>query len=135
MKRISLVIASLLAVSALTFSLSRNLAFAGDDVPEDFKVKGDPDEGIFIYKQYCKKCHGKKGDGTGTMAADLVIKPANFTEVEKMSKVTDRELYIGVRDGGPAIGKSEKMTPWKDVLEEQEIYDVISYIKLFWADE
>jgi cytochrome c oxidase cbb3-type subunit 3 len=103
-----------------------------EPAPKGFKIDGDPVVGKKLYATYCKKCHGEKGDGTGLMAKDLDPQPADFTDVAKMGKVSDWELFVGARDGGPAVGKSDKMTPNKDVLTEQEIHDVLAYVKTFW---
>ncbi len=102
--------------------------------PPGFKLEGDPRRGRIIYKQYCQKCHGKKGDGNGMMAKDLDPKPRNFTDKELMSKLTDWDIYIGIKEGGASVGLSEKMTPWEDTLLEQEMMDVALYIRQFAAD-
>lgn len=102
--------------------------------PAGFKLDGDLDNGKLIYKQYCQKCHGKRGDGSGLMAKDLTPKPANFTDPDRMSKVSDWEIFIGIKEGGKPVGLSDQMTAWKDTLDEQEMLDVGTFIRGFLSD-
>lgn len=42
--------------------------------------------GKIKYPQYCATCHGATGTGDGQMAALLVVKPANLTQLSKQNK-------------------------------------------------
>ena len=99
--------------------------------PDGWSLEGDPDNGELTYKQYCQKCHGKRGNGQGTMAADLAIKPRDFTDVDVMSKRSDWEIYLGIKEGGPPVGLSEQMTAWEDTFSEEEMMDVATFIRQF----
>jgi len=99
--------------------------------PQGWELTGDLDGGQLIYKQYCQKCHGKRGDGQGTMARDLEIKPRNFTDKEVMLGRTDWEIYLGIKEGGKPVGLSEQMTAWEDTLTEEEMLDVAVFIRQF----
>lgn len=99
--------------------------------PPNFALDGDPDNGELIYKQYCLKCHGKRGDGTGIMSKDLDPKPANFTDEEHMSQLSDWELFTGIKEGGKPFGLSDQMTAWKGTLDEEEMIDVGTFIRQF----
>ncbi len=104
---------------------------APQEPPPGFELGGDPTAGRKIYKMYCKKCHGKKGNGKGLMAKDLNPKPRDFTDKAQMEKRSDWQIFLGIKDGGPAVGLSEQMTAWKDALTEQEMRDVAVYIRRF----
>ena len=99
--------------------------------PAGFELDGDPDSGEIVYKQYCLKCHGKRGTGTGIAAKDLDPKPADFTDEESMSELSDWELFLGIRDGGKPFGLSDQMTAWKGTLEEEDMHDVAVFIRQF----
>jgi len=99
--------------------------------PDGWSLEGDADNGELTYKQYCQKCHGKRGNGQGTMAADLAIKPRDFTDVEVMSKRSDWEIYLGIKEGGPPVGLSDQMTAWEDTFSEEEMMDVAAFIRQF----
>ncbi|HHN74235.1 MAG TPA: c-type cytochrome [Acidobacteria bacterium] len=106
----------------------------GDEVqaaPDGFVLDGDLALGKRIFKQYCQKCHGKKGNGQGIMAKDLDPKPRDFTDKERMSKRSDWQIYQGIKEGGSAVGLSDKMAPWGDTLEDDEILAVGAYIRQF----
>jgi len=104
---------------------------AAQEPPPGFDLGGDPTAGRKIYKMYCKKCHGKRGNGKGLMAKDLNPKPRDFTDKAQMEKRSDWQLFLGIKEGGPAVGLSEQMTAWKDSLTEQEMRDVAVYIRQF----
>lgn len=42
--------------------------------------------GKIKYQQYCANCHGETGTGDGKMAALLVFKPTNLTQLRKQNK-------------------------------------------------
>lgn len=122
-----------LAVAVLCLPPLVELAAAGSAraAPEGWALDGDADEGRIVYKQYCQKCHGKRGDGQGIMAADLDPKPRDFTDAEIMEQRSDWELYLGIKEGGAPIGLSDQMTAWEDTLTEQEMRDVAAFIRQF----
>jgi len=104
---------------------------AAQETPPGFELGGNVKAGRKIFKQYCQKCHGKKGNGQGLMAKDLDPKPRNFTDTERMSKRSDWQIFLGIKEGGAAVGLSEEMTSWKDTLTEQEMRNVAAYIRQF----
>ncbi|MGB6641637.1 MAG: cytochrome c, partial [Thermoanaerobaculia bacterium] len=99
--------------------------------PDGWELEGDIENGELIYKQYCQKCHGKRGNGQGTMAKDLNPKPRDFTDKETMLKRSDWEIYLGIKEGGAPVGLSDQMTSWEDALTEEEMSDVAVYIRQF----
>ena len=125
-----------LAVAAVCLPFAAARAPAGEEVtvrpaPEGWALDGDVDAGRIVYKQYCQKCHGKHGDGHGTMSGDLDPKPRDFTNAEDMGKRSDWELFLGIKEGGAPLGLSDQMTAWEDTLTEQEMRDVAVYIRQF----
>lgn len=86
---------------------------------------GDPQEGKSIYMQHCVNCHGKNGDGQGPDTKFLTVKPADFHSDESRSK-TDWELMTTITFG---VAFSP-MHGWANRLNEQERWDVLSYIRL-----
>ena len=85
---------------------------------------GDPKSGENIYRQHCAGCHGASGDGLGPDIRELIVPPANFRAVKSRTK-TDMELYLAIKQGvlfSPMHG-------WADRLSDQEIRDVLRYIR------
>ncbi len=83
------------------------------------------------YQELCAKCHGVSGKGDGPDAATLNPKPKDFTDCARMQALSDEDLFAVISEGGPARQLSKDMAPWGDVLEEQEIRDLIAYIRSF----
>lgn len=80
--------------------------------------------GEALYQQHCARCHGASGDGLGRDVKDLVIPPASFQSMKSRSK-TDMELFLAIKQGvlfSPMHG-------WADRLSDQEIRDVLDYIR------
>ncbi len=97
--------------------------------PPGFRLNGDPVRGRAEYMQRCALCHGETGDGRGKLAASLNPKPADFATPGLLAKRSDWELYLVVRDGGPAIGLSPKMLPWGKVMTDQQLRDAVAYVR------
>lgn len=85
--------------------------------------------GQLIYEEMgCPICHGHQGGGDGFMADGLQPKPRNFTDFKVMSRLSDMTMYQSIKNGIPDTA----MPSWK--LTDDQIFDVISYIKTFLAD-
>lgn len=85
---------------------------------------GNPKNGERIFQQHCVGCHGTSGDGLGPEIKELIVPPADFRAVKSRSK-TDMELYLAIKRGvlfSPMHG-------WADRLSDQEIRDVLNYIR------
>jgi mono/diheme cytochrome c family protein len=117
MLRICLAI-GIIAVLALSISLTA--------IAEE---KGNPAEGKKIFTQRCWGCHGLTGHGDGPAANSFEPKPRNLSDGKYVSTLTDERMFRTISEGGAAMGKSPFMPPWKGVLSETDIRDVIAYIR------
>ncbi len=96
---------------------------------------GDVEKGEVIYAERCLQCHGEEGDGLGPAAERLNPPPRDFTlglykiksSAFDADLPNDEDLFRMVRDGMPGTA----MPGWSDLLSEQEMWDVIAYIKSF----
>ncbi len=96
---------------------------------------GDAEAGKATYLKRCVFCHGAEGDGNGPAAERLNPPPRDFTQAQYKFKTTafddmvpnDDDLMRMVRDGMPGTA----MPGWKSLLSEQQMWDVIAYIKTF----
>jgi cytochrome c oxidase cbb3-type subunit III len=81
------------------------------------------------YKTYCIQCHGLQGSGMGLNIRDMSVQPRDHTDVKAMSARSDAELFKVIKEGGFAISKSVLMPPWGDVLTDDEINDLVIYLR------
>jgi mono/diheme cytochrome c family protein len=89
----------------------------------------DAEQGKKLYGQFCVTCHGESGKGDGPAAAALNPKPRDHTNKEYMSQMSDEEMLKVIKDGGASVGKSPLMPPWGASLKDDQIQDVIAYIR------
>ena len=89
----------------------------------------DAEQGKKLYMQFCASCHGQSGKGDGAAAAALNPKPRDHTDKDYMSKMSDAEMLSVIKNGGASIGKSPLMPPWGASLKDEQIQDVIAYIR------
>ncbi|HLA47961.1 MAG: hypothetical protein A2W77_06745 [Nitrospinae bacterium RIFCSPLOWO2_12_39_16] len=80
------------------------------------------------YKLYCFQCHGSKGSGGGINAAALSTAPRDHTSATEMKKLTDENIFTAIKEGGAAVSKSTFMPPWKSILTDDEIKDMVKYL-------
>lgn len=83
------------------------------------------------YKNLCVKCHGETGKGDGPGVAKLEKKPGSFTDCARMGKFTDDTLFKIIKEGGPAANESKEMTGFSDGMEDEEIKDMVKYVRTF----
>lgn len=81
------------------------------------------------YRVYCIQCHGMQGDGMGLNIRDMSVQPRDHTDVKSMSSRTDTELFKVIKEGGVAINKSSLMPSWGDTLSDDEIHDLVQYLR------
>ena len=85
--------------------------------------------GQLIYEEMgCAICHGYQGGGDGFLSEGLNPKPRDFTSFEQMARLPDMIMIESIRNGIPHTAM-----PASDLTDNQ-ILDVISYIKTFLAD-
>jgi mono/diheme cytochrome c family protein len=92
---------------------------------------GDARHGETIFLQYCQGCHGPDGRGGGKGFMPHVGPLARKGYIETMP---DEYLAAVIAEGGLAVGKSAYMPSWKTTLTQQDITDVIAFIRTFAAE-
>lgn len=95
------------------------------------QTKGDAKAGKAKYDTLCVGCHGPSGKGDGAAAATLNPKPADYTNCKEMGKLSDDYLHKIIKEGGQANKKSPMMPPWGASLNDQDIWNVVGYVKSF----
>ena len=85
--------------------------------------------GAAHYKTLCATCHGEDGCSAGPGAAGLDPQPAKHCDGNYMNKLTDEHLFKTIKEGGAAVGKSPLMAPWGGTLTDDQIRDVIAFVR------
>lgn len=85
------------------------------------------------FAQTCSACHGTAGKGDGAAAAALTPKPASFADPAFWTARTDDTVKKAIKQGGPAVGKSPLMAPLGAGLSDEQMAELIAYLKTFNA--
>lgn len=87
-----------------------------------------------VYDKWCSGCHGDTGAGDGVASKVMLPHPRDFTKgVYKIRTTasgeipTDANIHHIVEVGMPGTAMPE----WKSRLTQQEIHDVVAYVKSF----
>jgi len=81
------------------------------------------------YKTYCWQCHGMNGVGNGINVRDMSVQPRDHTDGKEMSSRSDDELFEAIKEGGQAVSKSVLMPHWDGVFSDEEIRDLVRYLR------
>lgn len=117
-------LASALAALVVGQALAADPPAAGAMLPRD-----STDAAIFrgglVYGNYCVTCHGMNADGNGRAARLYKPRPANL----RLSDKNDQYFSLIIRKGGSVAGRSEFMPAWDAELTEEQIRDLVVYLR------
>ena len=96
---------------------------------------GDAVKGKEIYGKRCAWCHGADGDGAGAAKDRLNPPPRDFTSGNYKIRTSsfedmvpnDDDVFRMIRDGMSGTA----MPGWGDVLKEQDMWNLVAYVKTF----
>lgn len=81
------------------------------------------------YKSKCKKCHGMSGDGQGSAAEDIEIKPTAFNAPGYMESKSDGQLFWIILNGSEGT-EMEAYGPDSDAgLSEEKLWELVSFMR------
>ena len=92
-------------------------------------AQGNMTKGKGLFDKNCASCHGAGGKGDGVAAASLNPKPKDLTDKTNMAGLKDKQLIEAIKKGGAAVGKSPLMPPFGAALKDQDVQDVIAFIR------
>lgn len=107
-----------LAATAASLLFADVSAADSDDVPSA--------RGRALFETYCVLCHGIAGKGDGRAASLQKVRPSDLTV---SSRSDDYKVRI-ISNGGASLSRSQGMPPWKTVLSQQQITDVVAYLRV-----
>ena len=111
--------------------MSPTLTVPRSTVTQKDPSAGDPTSaarGKIVYQQNCQVCHGIDGDGRGPAAANMRIRPASFHNPQHFQSATMDGPHFWVIQHGD--GEPSGMPAWGGKLTDQQIWDVLNYVKV-----
>ena len=109
-------------------SAARIVTAQGD--PDAAKVKNpiasSPESitaGQVVFRK-CAPCHGNMGQGGP--GNDLIPPAPSLVDDMWDHGSTDGEIFNNIKNG---IGPDFNMVPWKDMLKDEDIWNVVNYIR------
>jgi mono/diheme cytochrome c family protein len=91
----------------------------------------NPAEGKQNYDAVCAACHGPTGNGDGPGAATLSVPPRKFSDCAVMEKIPDKTMIDVIKHGGTAAHLSPEMQPWGSAFTDDQVKDLVAYIRTF----
>jgi mono/diheme cytochrome c family protein len=79
--------------------------------------------GKVVFDRLCVHCHGPAGHGDGPVAASLPARPKDLSGLAPPPIFPDGVVAYRIANG------KNLMPPWKSVLSENEIWDVLNFIR------
>ncbi|OGW48224.1 MAG: hypothetical protein A2078_08580 [Nitrospirae bacterium GWC2_57_9] len=124
------VVSLIAAVSIPSLSMSQHShwqapakeASRENPVPAD---KASLARGKKLYRAHCAACHGEQGRGDGPAGTNLEPRPTDLSHVAGHHKDGDLAWKIAAGRGA--------MPGWKGVLKEDQIWDVVNYLKSLYS--
>jgi mono/diheme cytochrome c family protein len=76
------------------------------------------------YRKSCAPCHGIKAEGGS--GNDLIPESPDLTDEVWDHGSTDGAIFDNIKNGVPP---NFNMTPWKDQLKDDQIWNVVNYLR------
>ena len=77
-----------------------------------------------LYARNCAPCHGTSGEGGP--GNDLIPAAPDLTDAAWDHGSADGEIFSNIKNG---IAPDFNMTPFKDKLKDEEIWNVVNYVR------
>lgn len=133
MKKILFILVVVMGLTGISFTLSNNQDRKPWPVPDKDKKMKNPiandaesiAAGKSLWNLHCKSCHGTKGLGDGTKAAQLKTDPGDFSKPDVQNE-TDGTLFYRTSEGRDDMPSFKKKLPDAD-----DRWNLVNYIRTF----
>jgi mono/diheme cytochrome c family protein len=99
-------------------------------------LAGDAEAGKAAYTANCTSCHGDTGKGDGPVGQVLQPPPRDFSVAdfkfdadEDGTPGSDADLVLVISKGAGAFGGNQMMAAWGGVLSDEDVDNVVAYIR------
>jgi mono/diheme cytochrome c family protein len=89
-------------------------------------TRGDPARGAALFARECAKCHSRHLVGRGSR---LFHGYPRLDCRDYLERASDAYLLAVVGEGGPAVGRDEAMKPFRELLGDRGLADVIAHLR------
>lgn len=133
MKSLVVLLALIVSISVLSSFSFKNVSGDPWNAPEKYvkmknPVKADAASiaaGKVVYNKHCASCHGKKGLGDGTKAAQLDTPSGDFS-IKAFTSQPDGSLFYKTLEGRGDMPSYKKKIP-----DAEDIWHVVNYMRTF----
>jgi mono/diheme cytochrome c family protein len=133
MKKILILLTVAMGLTGISFTIINNQEKKPWAVPDSFKkmktaVPSSAEsiaEGKTLYATHCKSCHGAKGLGDGSKAAQLKTEPGDFSKADFQSQ-TDGALFYKTTEG-----RDDMPSFKKKIADADERWSIVNYMRTF----
>lgn len=98
-------------------------------LPGATPVYADGADAELLYQTYCTSCHGLAGNGKGLNVPSMAVQPRDHTDSREMATRSDKDLFTAIAGGGPAVGKSVLMPPWRSQFSDEQINALVLHLR------
>lgn len=82
-------------------------------------------KGKKIFFKYCIGCHGKRADGRGQQALNLLPRPQNLRNTPFIDYLSDERIYTSISGGV----RGTSMPPFEMMMDSKDRWHTINYIR------
>lgn len=94
------------------------------------RLRGDPERGRQLHLKNCAECHGQDGKAE-VIVLHMDQPPKDQSNPVYMKTLPDIYLYLAICKGGQDVGKNFIMPAFGNILTDQEIRDLIAWVRTF----
>ena len=131
MKKVLLMLAIGMGLTSISFTVMNNNDPKPWPVPANFKSMKNPvasdatsiADGKALWNTHCKSCHGAKGLGDGSKAAQLKTEPGDFSKAFVQTQA-DGEIFYKLSEGREDMPNFKKKLP-----EADERWSLVNFIR------
>ena len=131
MKKILVALTVVIGISGFGFTVIKYQEKKPWPVPDNFKKMKNPvacdatslAEGKTLWNTHCKSCHGAKGLGDGSKAAQLKTEAGNFTDPAVQSQ-SDGALFYKTGEGRDDMPSFKKKMP-----DAEERWHLVNFMR------
>lgn len=121
---------ALLAASAAAADAPPGSALATNDCAPTGELRGDPARGQKLHAEHCAECHGLDGKAE-VIVMHMDTTPKDQSDAAYMKTLPDAFLYLAICKGGQDVGKNFVMPAWGPHLSDQDIRDLVAWVRTF----